>query len=78
MAHPTITDAAAALGIERTTLLEQLHRLETHVGAVLYRRAIAQGQAHRPTPRGAKLLTILAQPDIQDLRAARARLPRVS
>jgi DNA-binding transcriptional LysR family regulator len=78
MTHPTITDAAAALGIERTTLLEQLHRLETHVGANLYHRATAQGQAHRPTPRGAKLLNILAQPDVQDLRAARARLPRVS
>jgi DNA-binding transcriptional LysR family regulator len=78
MAHPTITNAATALGIERTTLLEQLHRLETHVGAILYHRATGQGQAHRPTPRGAKLLTILAEHDIQDLRAARTRLPRVS
>jgi DNA-binding transcriptional LysR family regulator len=77
MAHPTVTEAATALGIERTTLLEQLHHLETHVGAALYHRATAQGQAHRATPRGAKLLTILARPDIQELHAARARLPRI-
>src|SRR5262249_8215283 len=77
MPHPTVTDAATALGIERTTLLEQLWRLETHVGTTLYHRATAQGQAHRPTRQGARLLNTFARTDVQALCAARARLPRL-
>jgi DNA-binding transcriptional LysR family regulator len=77
MTHPSVTDAATALSIERTTLLEQLQRLETHVGTTLYHRATAQGQAHRPTRRGARLLSTFARPDVQALCAARTRLPRL-
>ena len=76
MAHPTITEAATTLHINRTTLLEQLHRLEADVGTALYYRATAQGQPHRPTRRGAGLLDALDHPDIQPVRAARTRLPK--
>jgi DNA-binding transcriptional LysR family regulator len=76
MAHDSITEAADAIGINRTTLIEQLHRLEGDLGAALFHRATADGQPHRPTRRGAALLQTLATPHIQTLREARARLPR--
>ncbi len=61
MTQPTITAAATAIGVNRTTLIEQLHRLETDVGASLYHRATAAGQPQRPTRQGAALLHILSQ-----------------
>jgi hypothetical protein len=73
MTHPTLTKAADTIGINRTTLIEQLHHLETSVGAPLFHRATADGQPHRPTPRGTALLAALARPDIQTLRASRTR-----
>jgi DNA-binding transcriptional LysR family regulator len=76
MAHSTLTDAAAAIGIDRTTLIGQLTRLEADVGAPLFQRATPKGRPHRPTRRGAALLQALNQPQIQARRAARARLPR--
>jgi DNA-binding transcriptional LysR family regulator len=78
MAHPTIDAAAITIGISRTTLIEQLHRLETDLGQQLYHRATATGQPQRPTTLGTTLLNIVAQPDIQALRTARARLPQIS
>jgi hypothetical protein len=77
MTYPTLTDGAAAIGINRTTLIEQLHRLEADIGAPLYHRATRKGGTQRPTRRGAALLQTLARPDIQPLRATRARLPRL-
>jgi DNA-binding transcriptional LysR family regulator len=77
MAHASITEAAVAIGINRTTLIEQLHRLERDVGTALFHRATADGQPHRPTRRGNALLQALRAPDIHRLREARARLPRV-
>ena len=75
MAHPTIDAAARTIGINRATLIEQLHRLETDLGQQLYHRATADGQPQHPTTPGATLLDILADPNIQKLRATRARLP---
>jgi DNA-binding transcriptional LysR family regulator len=77
MAHPTINAAARTIGVNRTTLIEQLHRLETDLGQQLYHRATADGQPQHPTAPGTALLDIFAEPDIQKLRAARARLPRI-
>jgi DNA-binding transcriptional LysR family regulator len=77
MACNSITEAAATIGINRTTLIEQLHRLESDLGTALFHRATADGQPHRPTRRGTALLQALARPDIQALRTTRARLPRV-
>ena len=76
MAHPTNDAAARTIGVTRATLTAQLHRLETDVGQQLYHRATAEGKPQRPTPPGTELLDLFAQPDIQALRAARARLPR--
>jgi DNA-binding transcriptional LysR family regulator len=76
MNHPDITEAAAAIGINRTTLLQQLLRLENDVGTPLFRRATPQGRPHEPTRRGAALLRALNQPQVQAHRAARARLPQ--
>jgi hypothetical protein len=78
MSHPTIDAAAMTIGISRATLIEQLHRLETDLGQQLYHRATAAGQPQRPTTLGATLLNLVVQPDIQALRATRARLPRIS
>ena len=77
MQHTTITRAATAIGINRTTLIEQLHRLETDIGAALYHRATADGQAHKPTDCGTSLLHAFARADVQTLYAARTRLPRM-
>jgi hypothetical protein len=77
MSHPTINAAAAAIGINRTTLIEQLHRLETDVGTTLYHRATSDGQPQRPTDRGHDLLTALSRADVQPLRTQRTRLPRL-
>jgi len=76
MTYPTLTEAAVAIGINRTTLIGQLHRLEIDLGEPLYHRATPEGQTQRPTRRGQALLQSLAQPDIQPLRVTRARLPR--
>jgi DNA-binding transcriptional LysR family regulator len=76
MAYPHIAEAAVTIGVNRTTLIEQLLRLETDVGAPLFRRATPQGRPHEPTRRGAALLRALNQPQIQASRTARARLPR--
>jgi hypothetical protein len=72
MAHHTIDAATRTIGINRTTLIEQLHRLETDLGQQLYHRATADGQPQRPTTPGTTLLDIFAQPDIQKLAASRA------
>jgi DNA-binding transcriptional LysR family regulator len=76
MRHPTINSAAAAIGIDRATLIEQLHRLETDLGTSLYHRATSDGQPHQPTSHGRDLLAALNRADVQPLRAKRARLPR--
>jgi DNA-binding transcriptional LysR family regulator len=78
MAHPTINTAANTIGINRTTLTEQLRRLETDLGQPLYHRATADGEPQHPTKLGAALLQTLAQPDIQALHAKRTRLPRIT
>lgn len=78
MTHPSIDAAAATIGISRTTLIQQLHRLETDLSQQLYHRAPAAGVPQRPTTPGATLLNILDQPNIQQLRATRARLPRIN
>jgi hypothetical protein len=78
MAHHSITDAANTIGINRTTLIEQLQRLEADIGTTLFHRATADGQPHHPTHRGVALLEALARPDIRPLRTARSRLPRIS
>jgi DNA-binding transcriptional LysR family regulator len=72
MAQNRITEAAEAIGINRTTLIEQLHRLEADLGTALFHRATADGQPHGPTRRGAALLQALATPHTQPLRQARA------
>jgi DNA-binding transcriptional LysR family regulator len=77
MTHPTIDAAAHTIGINRTTLIEQLHRLETDLGQQLYHRATADGRPQRPTTPGTALLDTFARPDIQKLRAAQVRLPRI-
>lgn len=74
MTYPTQREAADAIGIDRTTLIEQLHRVENDVGARLFHRATIHGDIQRPTRRGAALLRALAQPDLQPFRARRARL----
>jgi DNA-binding transcriptional LysR family regulator len=76
MAHATVDAAAGTMGINRATLIGQLHRLETDLDQQLYHRATADGQPQHPTTAGTALLNILVEPDIQALRAARARLPR--
>jgi DNA-binding transcriptional LysR family regulator len=78
MAHNSVTEAAQAVGITRTTLIEQLHRLESDLDAALFHRATADGRPHRPTRHGTALLHALATPYIQPLRTARARLPRIA
>ena len=77
MEHDTISEAATTIGINRTTLIEQLHRLESNLGEPLYHRASADGEPQRPTNRGTGLLRILAMPDVQTLHARRTRLPRL-
>jgi DNA-binding transcriptional LysR family regulator len=77
MAHPTITDAATAIGVNRTTLIDQLHRLETDLGEALYHRATSDGQPQHPTNRGTTLLAAFDRSDVQALHAQRARLPRI-
>jgi hypothetical protein len=47
MAHPTINAAANTIGVDRTTLIEQLRRLETDLGQPLYHRATADGGPQR-------------------------------
>jgi hypothetical protein len=44
MAHPTVTEAADAIGINRTTLLGWLHLLEADVGTTPLHRATANGK----------------------------------
>lgn len=61
MTYPTLTKAAAAIGINRTTLIEQLHHLENDVGTTFFHRAGSNGQPHRPTRRGTALLQTLAR-----------------
>jgi DNA-binding transcriptional LysR family regulator len=78
MAHPTNDDAARTIGISRAALTAQLHRLETDVGQQLYHRATAEGKPQRPTSPGTELLDLFAQPEIQALHAARARLLRIA
>ncbi|WP_442788780.1 LysR family transcriptional regulator [Dactylosporangium sp. NBC_01737] len=75
MAHPTINAAANTIGVNRTTLIEQLRRLETDLGQPLYHRATADGEPHRPTKLGTTLLQTLAQPDIHALHGSRASPP---
>jgi hypothetical protein len=77
MASSSITEAAHAIGIDRTTLIEQLHRLEADFGTPLFHRATADGKPHHPTTRGEALLQALGRPDIAPLRSARTRLPRL-
>ena len=76
MNHPIISAAATAIGINRTTLIEQLHRLETDIGEALYHRATGDGQTQRPTDRGTTLLAAFNRSDVQDLHTQHARLPR--
>ncbi|WP_460494783.1 hypothetical protein [Dactylosporangium cerinum] len=70
--------AARTIGINRATLIEQLHRLETDLGQQLYHRASSAGRRQRPIALGTTLLNLVVQPDIQALRETRARLPRIS
>jgi hypothetical protein len=74
MNHPTI--AAAAIGINRTTLIEQLHRLETDIGEALYHHATGDGKTQRPTDRGTALLAAFNRSDVQNRHTQYARLPR--
>ncbi len=53
MSYPTLTDAAAALGINIATLIEQLQRLEHDVGTTLFHRTTPASEPQRPTRRGA-------------------------
>lgn len=72
MTHPSIRQAAKALGIHESRLHHQLERLERDIGAPLYHRATAATPL-RPTHRGATLLKVLQQPDIQELAATATR-----
>jgi DNA-binding transcriptional LysR family regulator len=64
MTFPTINAAADHLGIDQSTLVRQLQRLETDIGATLYHRATV-AQPLRPNRRGAALLRALDHPDAQ-------------
>lgn len=76
MNHPTIAATATAIGIDRTTLIDQLHRLEADLGEALYHRATRDGHTQHPTSRGTALLAVFNRSDVQDLHSHRARLPR--
>lgn len=77
IANSSITEATHAIRIDRTTLIEQLHRPEADVGHTLFHRATADGKPHRPTKRGKALRQTLGRPDISPLRSTRARLRRL-
>lgn len=64
MTFPTIDTAANHLGIDQSTLVRQLQRLETDIGATLYHRATTTQDLH-PTRRGTALLRALDHPDAQ-------------
>lgn len=74
MTHPSIRQAATALGIYESRLHHQLERLEHDIGAPLYHRATAT-EPLRSTDRGAALLKALQHPDIQALAAASTSTP---
>lgn len=61
MTFPTIDTAADHLGIDQSTLVRQLQRLETDIGATLYHRATTTQDMH-PTQRGTTLLRALDTP----------------
>jgi hypothetical protein len=64
MAFSTIDTAADHLGVDQSTLVRQLQRLETDIGDALYHRATTT-QDMRPTKRGTALLRALDHPEAQ-------------
>ncbi|HJQ45768.1 MAG TPA: TniQ family protein [Amycolatopsis sp.] len=69
MRFPTIDTAADHLGIDQSTLVRQLQRLEADIGTTIYHRATTT-QDMRPTQRGRALLRALDHPDAQQHLAA--------
>jgi hypothetical protein len=61
MTYPTLTDAAAAIGVDQATLIEQMRRLERDIGTRLFHRATPASEPQRPTQRGNALLRVLAE-----------------
>jgi hypothetical protein len=72
MGSPTIQAPADHLGADQATLVRQLHRLETDIGAQLYHRAAHADptidEPQRPTPpRLPRLLKALNRADVRAL-----------
>lgn len=69
MSFATIDTAANHLGVDQSTLVRQLQRLEADIGRTIYHRATTT-QDMRSTQRGAALLRALDHPDAQQHLAA--------
>jgi hypothetical protein len=60
IAHQTLNDAAAHLGVAQATLVTQISRLERDIGGTLLECA-ERGRSRAPTPLGEQILATLRQ-----------------